>query len=154
MKICEYLSEKNVLTDLESAEKKEILEQFVKELKKRGLIGKEKKILDQLLKRESLGSTGMENGVALPHALTEEVKEPLISIGIVKKGMNFEAVDQMPTYVLFLILGNQDQPGLQLKILAHICRLVKETDLVERFKKIDDPSQVCKILEEEEQSIV
>lgn len=154
MKICEYLKENHVFPDLESGEKKDVLEDFVERLKKRNLINNDKKILNELLKRETLGSTGMEKGVAIPHALTEEVKEPLVTMGIVKKGMNFEAVDQMPTYVLFLILGNKDQPGLQLKILAHICRLVKETDLVERVKKIDNPPQACKIFKEEEENIL
>lgn len=154
MRICEYVSENNVILGLRSKYKKSVLKEFVSELKERKLIPKEKKILDELLKRESLGSTGLEKGVAIPHALTDEVKEPLVTLALVKEGVEFEAVDKLPTYVLFLILGDKNNPGIQLKILAHICRLVKETDFLERVKKVNNPSKVCKILKEEEEKIV
>jgi len=59
----------------------------------------------------------------------------------------------MPTYVLLLLLGCKNDPGAQLKILAHVCRLVKETDFVEQLKKIENPGDICALLEEEEGKI-
>jgi mannitol/fructose-specific phosphotransferase system IIA component (Ntr-type) len=50
-------------------------------------------------------------------------------------------------------LGNTDKPGVQLKILAHICRLVKETDIVEKIRKVESPGEICRIFEEEEGKI-
>jgi mannitol/fructose-specific phosphotransferase system IIA component (Ntr-type) len=81
------------------------------------------------------------------------VDEPLLALAVVKKGMTYESVDQMPTYVLLLILGNTNKPGVQLKILAHICRLVKETDIVEKIRKVESPEEICRIFEEEERKI-
>jgi mannitol/fructose-specific phosphotransferase system IIA component (Ntr-type) len=153
MKIFEYLKKEHIFLDLEPGDKKQVLEEFVLGLKKRALISDEKIILDALLKRESLGSTGLEKGIAVPHALTEEVKEPLLALALMKKGMNFEAVDQMPTYIILLLLGNKDNPGLQLKLLAHICRLVKETDFVEKVKETSLSDEICDVLEEEEKKI-
>ncbi|MCJ7579624.1 MAG: PTS sugar transporter subunit IIA, partial [Candidatus Aminicenantes bacterium] len=112
-----------------------------------------KAILKEVLKRESLGSTGLEKGIAVPHALTEEVQEPFLAIGIVRKGTDFEAVDQMPTFVLFFLLGNPAMPGIHLKILAHICRLVKETKFIEKVQNIENPAEVCQLLENEEEKI-
>jgi len=60
----------------------------------------------------------------------------------------------MPTYVLIMLLGSKNNPGAQLKILAHVCRLVKETNVVEQIKKIESPVDICVLLEEEEGKIV
>jgi len=153
MKICEFLKEDHVFIDLEPGDKTSLLKEFVSGLKKRSLISEEKVILEELLKRETLGSTGLENGIAVPHALTKEVKDPLLALALMKEGVDFEAVDRMPTFIIILLLGNIENPGLQLKLLAHICRLVKETDFVEKTKKASTRLDICKILEEEEKKI-
>jgi mannitol/fructose-specific phosphotransferase system IIA component (Ntr-type) len=153
MKICGYLKENHIFLDLEPGDKRDVLEAFISRLKKRGIIGDEQVILDKLLEREILCSTGLEKGIAVPHTLTDQVDEPLLALALIKKGMKYESVDQMPTYVLLLILGNTNEPGKQLKILAHICRLVKETDVVEKIRKIESPSEICRIFEEEEGKI-
>ena len=153
MKICGLLRENHVFMDLKPADKNQILEEFVRGLKERGLISEEKVLLEELLKRENLGSTGLEKGIAVPHALTEEFKEPFLALALIKKGVDFEAVDRMPTFIILLLLGKKNNPGFQLKILAHICRLIKETKFVEKIKKAKSASDICSILEEEEGKI-
>ena len=86
-------------------------------------------------------------------AFIDELQEPFLALGIVKEGTNFDAADQMPTFVLFLLLGNSGRPGVQLKILAHICRLVKETKFVDKVQKIENPLEICQLLENEEEKI-
>ena len=154
MKICGLIKEEHVVLDLKPGDKRQVLEEFVQSIKERDLISDEKLILDELLKRESLGSTGLEKGIAIPHALIDEVKEPFLALAVIKKGIDFEAADQMPTYVLLLLLGSKNNPGAQLKILAHICRLVKETNFVEQIMKIENPKDICDLLEKEEGKIV
>jgi mannitol/fructose-specific phosphotransferase system IIA component (Ntr-type) len=153
MKICGYLKKSHIFLDLEPGNKKDVLEMFISKLKERGAIGEAQIILDKLLERETLCSTGLEKGIAVPHTLTDQVAEPLLALALIKKGMTYESVDQMPTYVLLLILGNTNEPGMQLKILAHICRLVKETDVVEKIRKVGSPDEICRIFEEEEGKI-
>lgn len=153
MKICKLLKKDHIFLDLEPGEKKQVLKEFVSALAKRGIISGEKAILRELLKREALCSTGLEKGIAVPHALTERVKEPLFALALIKRGMDFEAMDGIPTHVMLLILGNKDNPGLQLKILAHICRLIKETRFVEKVKKAKSSSDICEILKKEEEKI-
>lgn len=154
MKICSFLKEDHIFLELKPGDKRQVLEEFVAAVKERNLISDDKLILDELLKRESLGSTGLEKGIAIPHALIDEVKEPFLALAVFSKGIDFEAVDQMPTYVLLLLLGNKNNPGTQLKILAHVCRLVKETNFVDQIKKIKDPGDICSLLEDEEGKIV
>ncbi len=153
MKICGLLREEKIFLALKPGDKKEILKEFVAALKERGFITDEKAILNELLKRESLGSTGLEKGIAVPHALTDKIKEPLLALALIRKGVDFEAVDRMPTYVILLLLGNKDNPAYQLRVLAHICRLIKETPVVEKIKKAKSARDICSILEEEEEKI-
>lgn len=153
MKICSYLEETHIFLDLKPGEKRYALGALVSKLKEKSLIDDDRKILDKLLERETLCSTGLEKGIAVPHVLTNQVDKPLLALALIKKGMQYEAVDQMPTYVLLLILGNPNDPGTQLKILAHVCRLVKETDVVERIKKAVSSKDVCRIINEEEGKI-
>ena len=153
MKICDLLDKTHIIFDMKPGDKAQVLANFVKELKDMNLIQNDEAILDELLKRESLGSTGLERGIAVPHAFIDELQEPFLALGIVKEGTNFDAADQMPTFVLFLLLGNSGRPGVQLKILAHICRLVKETKFVDKVQKIENPLEICQLLENEEEKI-
>jgi PTS system nitrogen regulatory IIA component len=153
MKICGLLTEDHIFLDLKPGDKKEVLQEFVSGLKRRGLITEEGVILDELLKRESLGSTGLEKGIAVPHALTDKIKKPLLALALIRRGIDFEAADKRPTYVILILLGTKNNPGYQLKVLAHICRLVKETRVVEKIKKAKSPSDICSIFEEEEVKI-
>ncbi len=153
MNVHEYLKEDHIFLDLEPGDKRHVLEKFVSALKKKGLISREKIILEELLKRENLGSTGLEKGIAVPHALIKKLKEPIVALALIKEGIDFKAVDQMPTYIILLLLGDKDNPGFQLKLLGHICRMVKETAFVEKVKKAETSQDVWSILKEEEQNI-
>lgn len=154
MKICELLKKDQIFFDLEPGDKLTVLKNFIQALKSQGCIQDDKKILEEVLKRESLSSTGLERGIAIPHGLTTEIPQSLLALAIFKDGIEFEALDQMPTYVLLLLLGNLNAPGAQLKILAHVCRLVKETDFIVKVKNAESPQDVCRILETEEAQII
>ena len=153
MRICRLLKQSHVFMELKENDKTKLLEELIHEIKKRDLISNEKVILDEILKRESLGSTGLEKGIAIPHALTDEVKEPFLALSVLKNGVDFEAVDGMPTYVIFLLLGEKKNPGNQLKILAHICRLIKEASFIQNIREAKSADDICAILEEEEGKI-
>jgi len=150
MKIGNLLKKEHIFFDMEGGEKRELIGKIVDALKARKVIDREKLILEALLKREGLGSTGLEKGIAIPHAIVDEVKEPILALSVIKEGIDFEAADHLPTYVVILLLGNKNNPGSQLKILAHICRMVKETDVVEKLKAGRSASEILAILEKEE----
>ena len=108
MNVHEYLKEDHIFLDLEPGDKKHVLEKFVSALKKKGLISRGKIILEELLKRENLGSTGLEKGIAVPHALIKKIKEPIVALALIKDGIDFKAVDQMPTYIILLLVLQQE----------------------------------------------
>jgi PTS system nitrogen regulatory IIA component len=153
MNIYELLQEDHIFLDIVPGDKRSVLEAIVSALKKKGLISRERGIVEELLKREGLGSTGLKKGIALPHALIEKIEKPLLALALIRKGINFEAADKMPTYIVLLLLGNKDNPGSQLRLLAHICRLVKETKFVEKAKKAKSSQDIRLILKKEEEKI-
>ncbi|MFQ6070748.1 MAG: PTS sugar transporter subunit IIA [Candidatus Aminicenantales bacterium] len=153
MNISGLLREECIVLSLEPGDKKNVLKEIISTLRERGIIKDEKLILRELLKREDVCSTGLEHGIAVPHALVEEVKEPFLALALLRRGMNFESADSQPTHVVLILLGNKKQPGIQLKILAHICRLVKETDFVGKVKKAKSAPEVCSILRKEEEKV-
>jgi mannitol/fructose-specific phosphotransferase system IIA component (Ntr-type) len=153
MKICDYLKDSNVFLNMKSRDKKEFLDEMITALKERGVIDNHKKILGEVLKREGLGSTGLEKGIAIPHALTKEVESTVLALAVARDGIDFEAADQKPSYIILLLLGNKSNPGYQLKLLAHVCRLVKETPVIEKIRKAKTVTDVCKIFSAEESKI-
>jgi len=153
MNIHGLLKEEHIFLDIEPGDKRSVLEEIVSELKKRGSISKEKGVVDELLKREGLGSTSLEKGIAVPHALIEKIEKPLLALALIRKGISFEASDKIPTYIILLLLGNKNNPGSQLRLLAHICRMVKETKFVEKAKKAKSSRDILLILKKEEDKI-
>ena len=120
MKICEHLKDTHVFLDMKSRDKREFLDELVTALKVRDAIDNHKIILEELLKREGLGSTGLEKGIAIPHALTNEVDGTVLALAVIPEGIDFDSQDQLPTYVVLLLLGHKSNPGYQLKVLAHV----------------------------------
>jgi len=153
MKIGSLLKKEHIYFDMEAGEKRELIGKMVEALKSRRVIDREKLILEALLKREGLGSTGLEKGIAIPHAIVDEVKEPILALSVIPEGIDFEAADHLPTYIVLLLLGSKNNPGNQLKILAHVCRLVKETDVVEKLRAGRNAGEILAILEQEEEHI-
>ncbi|MCF8142979.1 MAG: PTS sugar transporter subunit IIA [Deltaproteobacteria bacterium] len=91
--------------------------------------------------REEALSTGIGNGVALPHARIDGLREPLVVVGISETGIDFNSPDDRPANVLFLILTPSNHPGVQLEIASEIARLFKHprmSDNVLRTRSFTD----------------
>jgi mannitol/fructose-specific phosphotransferase system IIA component (Ntr-type) len=115
MKITEFLDVKGIHLDLRANEKHDILKELVDVLAEVKDIGDKKLILKALLERESLGSTGIGQGIAIPHGKTDKVKELISVLAISKQGVNFEALDGEPVYIFFLLVAPKDAAGPHLK---------------------------------------
>jgi mannitol/fructose-specific phosphotransferase system IIA component (Ntr-type) len=88
-------------------------------------------LLRAVVHREEIVSTGIGKGIAIPHAHLPGVERPLVALGVFPGGLDFQAMDEEPVLLVFLLLGNPEDPGLHMRILARIARLGKDTDFVE-----------------------
>jgi len=153
MKITDFLEEKDVIVGLKSTEKESVLDELLSCLEKNGKINNKKEILDALLEREKLGSTGIGQGVAVPHSKTEQVNNLVGAVGISYKGVDFESLDEEPVYIIFLVLAPTKSTGIHLKALAKIARLLKDNVFRNSLRKCKTPSEVIKIISEDEEKI-
>lgn len=86
-----------------------------------------------LLERERLGSTGIGDGVAIPHGKLKGVRNPIISFGRSKQGLDFESMDGQPAYLFFLLVAPENSAGLHLKALAKIAKILKSSSFRKRL---------------------
>lgn len=150
MKITEFLDVKGIHLDLQASEKQDILKELVDVLARVKDIGDKKVILKALLERESLGSTGIGQGIAIPHGKTDKAKELISVLAISKKGVNFEALDGEPVYIFFLLVAPKDAAGPHLKALAQISRMLRDTYFCDLLRRCESPEQVYELIAKEE----
>ncbi len=125
-----YFQEELFLPELHSKSKDDVLEELVESLVKEQVVKNKTIILETLKKREMLGSTGIGKGIAVPHCRTLAVPNVTIVIGISEKGIDFEAVDDKPVHIFFLITAPpQDKMNLYLPILGKIVEIVRDTKM-------------------------
>ena len=150
MKVTEFLDVKGIKLDLQASEKQDILKELVDVLADVKDIGDKKLILKALLERESLGSTGIGQGIAIPHGKTDKVSELVSVLAISKKGVNFEALDGEPVYIFFLLVAPKDAAGPHLKALAQISRMLRDTYFCDLLRRCESTEQVYELIRKEE----
>ena len=151
MKITDFLDARAIKIGLTAVEKEGILKELVDLLAEVKDIGDRKATVRALLERESLGSTGIGQGIAIPHGKTDKVKELVAVLGVSKKGVNFEALDGEPVHILFLLVAPKDTAGPHLKALAQISRLLRDSYFCELIKRCQTPAEVFDLIKREEE---
>lgn len=153
MKILDFLNEKAIASDLKSQDKKGVIQELTNLLIEAGELNSRMKdtVVKALLNREALGSTGIGQGVAIPHAKCEHVKELVASFAVSKKGINFDSLDGEPAYIFFLLLAPVESSGPHLKALARISKLLKDKYFRDSLKNAENEKALLKIIKEEDQ---
>ena len=118
MKLSEIIEEEDIISDLKASDKKSVLEELAEVISNHEPSINKKDIVKVLVERERLGTTGIGDGVAIPHGKLNGVRQPLISFGRSKKGMDFDAMDGQPAYLFFLLIAPENSSGIHLEILA------------------------------------
>ncbi len=142
-----YFKADYFIPELKSKKKKAVLEELLQPLVDHKLIKSPKLVFETLLNREMLGSTGIGKQVAIPHCRTLAIPEISIVVGISKKGIDFNALDDQPVQLFFLILAPPlDESNQYLPILGKLCEMLKNTKFKDKlglkafFNKIIFPS--------------
>lgn len=140
----------HVMPSLDAEEKRELLDEMATELasKVRGL--NRERLLEVLLDREKLGSTGIGYGVAIPHGKLKGVDGIIVAFGRSKKGVDFHSMDNRPVHLVFLIVAPENSTATHLKILASISRLLRDKAFRKRLMKASDQEELYSIIAEED----
>ena len=152
MKITEFLNADAISDDLQKKDKADIIGELVDLLVSNKSIEKKnrKKVIEVLLARESLGSTAIGQGIAIPHGKCDCVKDLVGALGISKEGVNFDSLDGSPAHIFFLLLAPIDSAGPHLKALARISRLLKDKFIRDSLVKVQTKKEVLEIIERED----
>jgi fructose-specific phosphotransferase system IIA component len=151
MKLKDLLSEDVIRIPLKNTEKDKIIEEMVSILDDAHKLTDREAVLKAVMEREKVMSTGMGDGVAIPHAKTDAVKGLVAAFGITNQPVDFESIDGKPVRMVFLLVGPANQTGPHLKALSRISRLMHREDFRENLALARDRSQVIKAIEKEEQ---
>ncbi len=112
-----------------------------------------REILKFLSQREDMGSTAIGGGIALPHARLECIKDIVLCIGIASEGVEFESLDGEPVYIIVLLLSNQKEAGLHLKILALLARILRDKYFVQNLRNFAQSEDIVAAVKKQ-QSLV
>lgn len=150
MTLADILNENTIAVDLKAEEKEEVLIEMVN-LLEQGWETKDKEdILKAIKSREELMSTGIGHGVAIPHARSNSVDRVLAAFGKSEKGLNFNALDKKPVYLLFLLIAPEDASNAHIRILARVSRLLKHNYFRELLKTAKTPQEILSLIKKEE----
>lgn len=139
-----------VIEELEAIDKRGVINEFSRLLKRTGRIESRDEFIRVLLERESLGSTGIGDGVAIPHAKLHLLPEMIIAFGRSSKGVDFQSLDAKPVHLFFLLVTPDDRPGEHLKALARISRILKNPVLRENLRKAPSRRELQRLIYDED----
>jgi PTS system nitrogen regulatory IIA component len=154
MKIDDILKKDSIIANLAGANKGEILREITDFLQKQGLIKDKETLLNTLMEREKLGSTGIGENVAIPHGKSDELSQIITVFGRSLQGVDFESLDQKPVHFVCMVIAPSNSTGQHLKALARISRLFKNQDLREGILKLQDANQIYSLLLEADSKFI
>jgi PTS system fructose-specific IIA component/PTS system nitrogen regulatory IIA component len=150
MKFSDFISKEAIRTQLEADEKKSVIRAMTRSLVEAGRINEKdyEGIVEAILKREELGSTGIGRGVAVPHTKHPSIDRLVGTVAISNDGVNFESLDGEKVHLLFLLVSPPDRPGDHLRALENISRQLRDDMFCRRLKQCKTPEEVWQLLEE------
>lgn len=153
MKIVDFLKKENCTASLNSTVKDGALKELTALLVKNNEITDSDKIFNALIEREKLGSTGIGERIAIPHAKIKGLNSLVAAFGRSQEGIDYLSLDDKPVQWIFLLLASENSTGVHLKALARISRLLKG----ERFKSeiglARTDEQIYKLIAEEDNKL-
>ncbi len=144
------MHEELILLNLLSARKETIIKELISPIIKKGFASSAERLNKAVLNRETLGSTAIGNGIAIPHAKTPCVNKKVIVFGRSEKGKDFNSIDGKPVNLFFMIVSPEGEAGPHLKMLARISRLLKDDEFKESLMALATPREVIEYIRTKE----
>jgi mannitol/fructose-specific phosphotransferase system IIA component (Ntr-type) len=154
MKLLEFVVRDATIVDLKATSKDDAIREIVGSLQRAGCLnaGDVDAVSRAIMNREELGSTGIGNGVAVPHTRHQKADRLIGAVALSHHGVEFNALDGEPVDVLFLLVSPPNQPGDHLRALETISRHLKNEKFVSFLRQAKTKEQVLELLEEVDQT--
>jgi len=151
MKIMDYIKEDGVISDLQATDKLSVLKELTRVLIKPYQSPLAEEIIHVVLNRERLGSTGIGEGIAIPHGQLKRFEDFIVSFGRSIKGINFDSIDEKPTHLFFLVMGPENSPVSNLKLLSRIATILKDASFKGQLMKARSQRELFQLITEEDE---
>lgn len=151
MKIGELMDKSLIIPNLAPNSKKEVLRELVECIVNRETEINSNELLRVLLEREELGSTGIGDGIAIPHGKVKKINKLVVACGRSIEGVDFQSMDGKPTHIIFLLIAPENSAGVHLKALARISRLLKDGDFRKRLMEANTAAEIYELIMHEDE---
>lgn len=153
MKLSDFVVREAILVDLQATTKEEAIREIVRSLRDSGQVAEAdfEGVIRAILGREELGSTGIGQGVAVPHTRHPTVQRLVGTVALSKRGVDFAALDGEPVNIFFLLISPPNQPGDHLRALENISRHLKDEKFVAALRQSKTRDGVVEVLVEADQ---
>ena len=152
MNIISLLKPDTVMHNLDVSDKQEVLNELIDSLS--SMVGEDelKAIREAVFERESIMSTGVGKGLAIPHGKAQGINDNYAAFALLKEPVDYEAIDGEPVSMVFLLVGPQSSSSFHIKMLSRISRLMNNSSFRERLQECDSSACIMEVFEEEEQA--
>ncbi|WP_339198704.1 fructose-specific PTS transporter subunit EIIC [Paenibacillus sp. FSL P4-0176] len=147
MRITDLMIQETMIMDLQATTKDEAIDELIASLSRSGRINDPVLFKEMIYKREAESSTGIGGGIAMPHAKTTAVNEPTVVFAKSRKGLDFEALDDQPAHVFFMIAAPEGAGNTHLRTLAALSRLLIDSDFISQLMSTDTPAEVSALFD-------
>jgi PTS system nitrogen regulatory IIA component len=147
MELTEFLAPEAILASVRAGTKKQVLQELARKASELASV-EERLILDVVLERERLGTTGVGNGIAIPHGKLAGLKRLYGVFARLEKPVDFEAIDEQPVDLIFMLLAPEGAGADHLKALARVSRLLRDRRICEKLRGSDRADALYALLTE------
>ncbi|QVI34615.1 PTS sugar transporter subunit IIA [Lacticaseibacillus chiayiensis] len=147
-----FLSKKNIVIGLDAKSRDDAIRQLAQVLERNGTVTDANAFAADVLKRESMTTTGIGHNIAIPHGKSKSVKQATMVFAKNKTPLEWHSLDGSKVQIIFLMAVNPDDPSKEhLRILAKLSGKLVDDDFVDEIKKENDPARLLKIFADEEE---
>ena len=136
--------------DLTASNKEAVIDELVEKLNGANRLNSKTEFKEAILKREAQSTTGIGEGIAIPHAKTKAVKQPSICFGRSVSGINYESLDGQPAHLFFMIAASEGANNTHLETLSRLSTLLMDEGFRKQLLEAKDESELLQLFDEKE----
>lgn len=152
MRICDLIKRESINLDGNCESKEEVVDECVQLMARTGNLSDVKAFRESVLERERQGTTGVGEGLALPHGKCEQVKRPGISVLMIRDGVEYEALDGKPVTLVFMIASPLKEDKIHVEIVSRLSVLLMDEDFTANLRTATSPNIFLSLMEEAERT--
>jgi fructose-specific phosphotransferase system IIA component len=152
MKVSELLNKDVIISDLKGNKKEEVINELIDLFKDDTRVEDVEKVRSAVLDREKIMSTGVGKGFAIPHGKTNSITDIIAAFGKTKNPIDYEALDNQPVHLVFLLVGKDNLVSKHIKLLSRISRMMNKDDFRNRLLEAGTSEEILEIFNKEEEN--